>query len=75
MTLEQLTQVITSIARFHTTKITINQPLNGFVGNLGKTEYSMHITGCCAAVVDVLKTAGYNLSMDENGLNVDKYSK
>lgn len=58
----------------HSTGIVINQPKNGFVGDLGTLNFTLHITKCCASVVNKLIEAGYSLSMTEGvGLSVDKY--
>ena len=56
----------------HTTKITINQPIDHFVGNLGKSEWTIHINRCVPAVTAKLIQAGYMLSMTEYGLLVEK---
>lgn len=57
----------------HTSKITINQPIDNFVGDLGQTKWSIHITHCVPAVVSKLIEAGFSLSMTEYGLHVNKY--
>lgn len=73
MTKEQFTAAITAISRHHSTQLTINAPKNGFIGKMGTDYWTIHITKCVPAVVDVLKNMGYNLSMNEDGLEVDKY--
>lgn len=71
MTLEQFNNAMAIIAQHHSTEVKINMPKNRFVGNLGNTEFSLHITKCCASVVNKLTAKGYSLSMDgENGLSV-----
>lgn len=58
----------------HSTGIVVNQPRNGFVGDLGSKEFTIHITKCCVSVVNKLIEAGYSLSMTESvGLSVEKY--
>ena len=57
----------------HSTKLVINKAINGFVGTLGKDKWTIHITECCASVIDKLKNEGYRLSMSKYGLDVDKY--
>ncbi len=73
MTIEQFNVAMAAIARHHSTHISVNVPKNNFVGNLGKSEYSIHITQCCASLVANLEQLGYSLSMDADGLNVDRY--
>lgn len=73
MTQAQFTEAITAIGQFHSTQLTINAPKNGFVGKMGADYWTIHITKCVPAVVDVLKNKGYNLSMNEDGLEVDKH--
>ena len=59
------------ISENHTTKIVINKA-DGFVGELGKTEFTIHLIDCCASVVDKLKKADYMLSMNKGYLLVHK---
>lgn len=72
MTQAQFTEAIVAISRFHSTQLTINAPKNNFVGDMGTKFWTIHITKCVPAVVDVLKNKGYDLSMNEDGLEVDK---
>ena len=57
----------------HTTELVLNQSIDGFVGDLGCSKFTIHIKNCCVSVVDKLKNEGYSLSMCKFGLNVDKY--
>jgi hypothetical protein len=61
------------ISGHHTTELAINKPMSDFVGDLGKSEFTIHITKSCATVVDKLVKAGYSLFMDKHGLNVHRY--
>lgn len=64
---------VTIISQHHTTQMLINKPLNGHVGKLGESEYTIHINDCCASVINKLKDGGFTLSMDKFGLNVNKF--
>ena len=66
------TQALELMSENHTTKLVINQPTGCFVGKLGQTRWTIHITECVPAVVDKLIQAGYMLSMTEYGLLVEK---
>lgn len=57
----------------HTTKITINQPIDNFVGDLGTKHWTIHINRCVPAVTTKLIEAGFVLGMTEYGLEVNKY--
>ena len=70
---EDFMQALELLSSNHTTKITINQPIDNFVGDLGTKSWTIHITKCCPAVVIKLVDAGYSLSMTEHGLCVNKY--
>ena len=43
LTPEQFTKAISVLAQHHTTKIMLNYPYNGFVGDMGKTHFRIHI--------------------------------
>lgn len=73
MTNEQFLKAVAVIGGYHTTKVTLNLPKNGFVGNIGATEFNIYVNKCCAGCVNALKDAGFMLSMTDNGLHVDKY--
>lgn len=60
------------ISQYHTTTIVVNKPKDGFVGDLGKSSFALHITQCVPAVVKELSYVGFRLSMDADGLKVDK---
>lgn len=72
LTLKQFQEAIAIIVQYYSTEIKINTPKNNFVGELGRTLYSIHITKCCAGLTKDLHHAGYSLDMDENGINVFK---
>ena len=74
MTKQHFSEALQIIATYHTSHIIINKPAGSFVNsNIGTTEFTIHITICCASVVENLRRAGYSLSMSENGLSVNKY--
>lgn len=72
MTGEHFNKAVEIISSYHSSIVKINTPKNGFVGNLGDTEFRLHITQCVPAVVDKLVNAGYMLSMTGDGLLVDR---
>ena len=39
------------LSKYHTSQITINQPINNFVGNLGQSEWTIHINHCVPAAI------------------------
>jgi len=65
-------QAIEIISEYHTSKITINQPKDGFVGSMGIEKWTIHITKCVPGCVEKLIKSGFHLSMNEDGLQVDK---
>lgn len=72
MTNEHFGQAIGIIAKYHSSVVKINAPKNDFVGNLGETEFRLHITQCVPAVINKLVDAGYMLCMTTDGLVVDR---
>ena len=54
MTREQFNKAMAIIAQHHSTEIKINMPKNHFVGDLGTTKWTIHITSCCPSVVTKL---------------------
>ncbi|MBO5878222.1 MAG: hypothetical protein J6Q29_01985 [Alistipes sp.] len=70
MTREQFNKAMAIIAQHHSTEIKINMPKNHFVGDLGTTKWTIHITRCCPSVVTKLISDGFTCQMDENGLSV-----
>ena len=72
MNKQNFLQAIEIIAMHHTTKMVINKPVNGSIGNLCTSEFTIHITDCCASVINKLKEAGYSLSMNDGALSVWK---
>lgn len=72
LTQEQFHKVMHIVSCYHSTHLKINMPENNFVGNMGTTLYSIHITKCCASLTKALHSAGYDLDMDDNGMNVYK---
>lgn len=60
------------ISQYHTTVVSVNKPQDGFVGDLGKNSFRLHITKCVPAVVKELSYVGFRLSMEEDGLRVEK---
>lgn len=61
------------LSKHHTSKITINQPINNFVGELGQSKWTIHINHCVPAAINELVQQGSSLSMGEHGLSVSKY--
>lgn len=74
LTKEQFLEVMTIAGRFHTTKISLNMPVNNFVGDLmgDNTKYRVHITKCCAGLTESLMLAGYSLDISDEGMLVYK---
>lgn len=72
MNKQDFLQAIEIISMHHTTNLVINKPVNGTIGNLCTSEFSIHVTDCCASVVNKLKEAGYSLSMNNGGMSVWK---
>lgn len=73
MTMEQFNEAIQIVSVQHSSTIKINSPKSGFVGDLGKTNFRLHILRSVPAVVNDLVAAGFSLCMTEDGLFVDKY--
>ncbi len=65
------TRAIELISEHHSSQISINLPKNDFVGDLGKTEWTIHINKCVPSVINKLIQEGFLLSMTEQGLMVD----
>ena len=61
------------LSKHHTSKITINQPINNFVGELGQSKWTIPINHCVPAAINELVQQGFSLSMGEHGLSVSKY--
>lgn len=72
MTLEQFNAAMKIISRNHSTVLKINMPKNHFAGKLGADEFTIHIDRCCSSVTKNLLAAGFDLQMDEHGLEVFK---
>lgn len=72
LTKEQFLEVMTIAGRFYTTKISLNMPVNNFIGDLGNSKYRVHITKCCAGLTESLMLAGYSLDIEDGGMLVYK---
>lgn len=72
LTLEQFNAAMHVISRHHTVLIKVNMPENGFVGHLGTNEFRIHISRCCAGLTKDLHDAGFDIDMDNHGMNVFK---
>ena len=72
LTKEQFMEVMAIAGRYHTTKISLNMPVNNFVGGLGQSKYRVHITKCCAGLTEALMLAGYSLDISDEGMLVYK---
>ena len=66
------TTALEIISRHCSTELVINTPRNNFVGNMGQSEFRLHIKKCVPSVVNNLIQAGYILNMGPEGLEVDK---
>lgn len=64
------TRAIELISEHHSSQISINLPKNDFVGDLGKTDWTIHINKCCHSVIAALIKEGFILHMDEKGISV-----
>lgn len=73
MNREKFLAAIEIISKFHTTEMRINKPKSNFVGDLGTSKFTIHITKNCVGCTTALQEAGYKLSMDEWGMEVDHY--
>ncbi|MBE6234782.1 MAG: hypothetical protein E7112_00935 [Bacteroidales bacterium] len=73
MTLEQFNEAIQIISVQHSSTVKINSPRGNFVGDLGVTNFRLHVIKSVPAVIKDLAAAGFSLSMTEDGLFVDKY--
>lgn len=60
------------ISSHHSSEIIINQPINNFVGDLGSSEFTIHIKKCVPSVINKLIQDGFMLDMGEHGLSVTK---
>jgi len=72
MNKENFFKALEIISAHHSSEIVINQPINNFVGDLGKCKWSIHIKKCVPAAINELIQAGYMLDMGEYGLSVSK---
>lgn len=60
------------ISSHHSSEIVINQPINNFAGDLGSSEFTIHIKKCVPSVINKLIQDGFMLDMGEYGLLVSK---
>ncbi len=65
------TRAIEIISEHHSSQITINKPKNGFVGDLGQSDWTIHINKCCHTVIAKLIQERFVLGMSEDGISVD----
>ena len=72
LNIEQFTEAMQIISAHHSSTIKVNAPNNGFVGNMGKDFYRLHIKECIPSVVSHLIASGFMLSMTADGLLVEK---
>ncbi len=73
MKLKNFLEAIEIISANHSTQLFINKPYDSYVGELGKTEYSIRIKDCCASVMNDLIDAGFSLSMEDGLTSVNDY--
>ena len=69
---KDFTNAMEIISKHHSTELAINTPKNNFLGNIGQSEFRLHIKKCVPSVVNNLVKAGYILDMGPEGLEVDK---
>ena len=69
---KDFTTALEIISKDHSTELAINTPKNNSVGNMGQSEFRLHIKNCQPSVVNNLIKAGYILNMGPEGLGVDK---
>lgn len=69
---KDFTTALEIISKHHSTELVINTPKNNFVGNMGKSEFRLHIKKCVPSVINNLIRAGYILNMGPEGLEVNK---
>lgn len=69
---KDFTTALEIISKSHSTELAINIPKNNFVGNMGQTEFRLHIKKCVHSVINNLIQVGYILNMGPEGLEVDK---
>lgn len=67
----QFIKAVEIISSHHSSQISINLPKNDFVGDLGKTDWTIHINKCCHSVIAALIKEGFILHMGEQGISVD----
>ena len=69
---KNFTTALEIISKHHSTELAINTPKDNFVGNMGQSEFRLHIKKCVPSVVKNLIQAGYILNMGPEGLEVNK---
>ena len=69
---KDFTTALEIISKDHSTELAINTPKNNFLGNMGQSEFRLHIKKCVASVVNNLIKACYILDMGPEGLEGDK---
>lgn len=72
LNIKDFTTALEIISKSHSTELAINIPKNNFVGNIGQTEFRLHLKKCVPAVINSLIKEGFILSMGPEGLEVDK---
>lgn len=70
---ENFIEAIRILTKNHSNRVIINH-VKKFV-DTNEHKPKLHITDCCASVIDELKDAGFALSMRNGMLSVDDYSK
>ena len=62
------------ISENHSTKIEINHVgSDKCVGDIGRSNFTIHITDCCGAVITNLKLNSYILSMKNGKTSINKF--
>lgn len=62
------------ISENHSTKIEINHvESDKCVGDIGRSNFTIHITDCCGAVITNLKLNRYTLSMKNGMTSINKF--
>lgn len=72
MTQAQFNMAMDIIAHHHSTTARINASVSHFIGNIGSTTFTLHITKCVPSLIKDFVQHDYLLEMTADGLRVDK---
>ena len=71
---ENFIKALEIISKYHTTNLVINKVKPNQQVTPVLASPTIQITGCCAAVINNLKEAGFSLSMQDGMMSVEDYS-